>query len=208
MSGDEDSTNAVAALRAFHADVDDSAAGLAGLHAGRLQCGRGCASCCVDGISVFAVEAARIRAGHAALLREVAPHPAGGCAFLDTDGACRIYADRPYVCRTQGLPLRYFDADEAGSVVEVRDICPLNEAGPPLETLADDACWTIGPHEARLREIARAFDPDLGRVELRALFGPPGRSDDYVQAGELSGDDADESTPDDPDGTDEGAEPA
>ena len=33
--------------------------------------------------------------------------PEGACAFLDGEGGCRVYPDRPYVCRTQGLPLRW-----------------------------------------------------------------------------------------------------
>jgi hypothetical protein len=184
MDGHDDAIDDQAApgarLQTFHADVDRKAEALGKRHADRLQCGRGCSQCCVDGLSVFAVEAARIRAAHGALLSDAVPHAAGGCAFLDEAGACRIYADRPYVCRTQGLPLRVFEAGDAGGVVERRDICPLNEAGPPIEGLADVDCWLIGPHEATLRDIAKAFDPDLGRVPLRALFGVHGQSDDYV----------------------------
>jgi hypothetical protein len=126
------------------------------------------------------VEASRIRAAHADRLAAASPHPPGACAFLDDAGACRIHADRPYVCRTQGLPLRVFEPGEAGGVVERRDICPLNETGPPIETLPDADCWLIGPHEATLRDIAKAFDPDLGRVPLRALFTTLSDGDDYV----------------------------
>jgi hypothetical protein len=162
-------------LRAFHAEVDERAAALAARHAGRLRCRRGCASCCLDGLTVFEVEAERIRAEHAELLRSGTPHAPGACAFLDGDGACRIHAARPYVCRTQGPPLRWFEeaaADGASPrVVERRDVCPLNRAGPSLEGLADDACWLLGPGEERLAAIqerfARGAQP---RVDLRSLF--------------------------------------
>jgi len=160
-------------LRALHAEVDDRARALAAKHVDRLQCTRGCAQCCVDDLTVFAVEAVHIRRHHAALLREGAPHPTGACAFLSEDGACRIYRERPYVCRTQGLPLRWFDP--AGAVpVERRDICPLEDTGPPITELADGDCWLLGPYEARLAEIQQRLDEAAGapenRVALRSLF--------------------------------------
>ena len=158
---------ALAALRALHAEVDARAAELAARHAPRLHCGRGCSACCVDDLRVFAIEAERIRAEHAELLAHGEPHAPGACAFLDADGACRVYADRPYVCRSQGLPLRWLD--EARHA-ELRDICPLNEAGPPLESLAEEECFTLGPFEARLAALQAAYGPPGERVKLRALF--------------------------------------
>ncbi len=56
-------------------------------------------------------------------------------------------------------------------IVERRDICPLNEAGEPLEALTEDACWTLGPVEARLRRLQEATGAGAARrVPLRALF--------------------------------------
>lgn len=161
---------ALGALAALHAEVDRRAGRLAALHGARLRCGRGCAACCVDGITVFEVEAERIRRAHADLLREGEPHAAGACALLAADGSCRVYADRPYVCRTQGLPLRWLE--QAGDrVIERRAICPENLAGPALETLGAEACWPIGPAEQRLAEIQAALDGGaLRRVPLRSLF--------------------------------------
>lgn len=150
----------------LHAAVDREAGRLAELHAARLQCRRGCHDCCADELGVFEVEADRIRAAFGQLLAEEAPHPPGACAFLDDAGACRVYAARPYVCRTQGLPLRWEDEDEDGEPVEYRDICPLNEAGEPLERLPVDECWTLGPVES---ELAR-LQGDGRRVRLRDLF--------------------------------------
>ena len=160
------STDEVASL---HAEVERSARRLAVIHADRLLCSRGCASCCQDDLTVFPVEADLIRARYGDLLATGEPHPVGACAFLDEDGACRVYDARPYVCRTQGLPLRWLDEDADGPV-ELRDICPLNEPGPPLETLAEDVCWTLGPVEERLATLQVHADPDAPRVSLRALF--------------------------------------
>ena len=155
----------------LHGDVDREAGRLQLIHAERLQCRRGCSGCCVDDLTVFEVEAAPIRRRHAELLATGVAHPEGACAFLDEASACRIYAERPYVCRTQGLPLRWIEERAEGNV-ELRDICSLNEAGPPIEELSADACWTIGPFEERL---ARLVIEPATRVRLRDLFVHDGR---------------------------------
>jgi len=169
MTGPGDDLEELAAL---HAEVDAAARALALCHADRLQCRLGCHACCVDELTVTRIEAERIRRAHPQLLATGVPHPVGGCAFLDAEGACRIYAERPLVCRTQGLPLRMFFEDEVGEIEERRDICPLNlEGGPPLEQLADDALWLVGVHELRLAAIdAAAGGSDETRIRLRDLF--------------------------------------
>lgn len=129
--------------------------------------------CCVDELEVFDVEAERIRRAHSTVLEEGTPHEPGKCAFLDQSGGCRIYDDRPYVCRTQGLPLRWIDADDSGNAVELRDICPLNEIEQePIESLRNVDCWTIGPIEQQLADLQAEFDPanPHRRVRLRDLF--------------------------------------
>lgn len=160
------------ALTLLHDAIDREARALAAHHTGRLQCRRGCHACCIDELTVTRVEAERIRAAHAELLATGTPHPAGACAFLDAEGACRVYAERPLVCRTQGLPLRFFFEDEAGEIEERRDVCPLNFAeGPALDTLGEDECWLVGPHELRLAAIdEEAGGSDETRVRLRDLF--------------------------------------
>jgi Fe-S-cluster containining protein len=164
--GDSPRSEPIAAL---HADVDRATRRLHVLHAARLQCREGCSSCCVDDLTVFEVEAAQVRRHHEELLATGAPHAEGACAFLDERGACRIYADRPYVCRTQGLPLRWIDEDDDGTS-ERRDICPLNEEGEPITELHADACWTLGPVEERLALLQLAAAPGSARVRLRDLF--------------------------------------
>ncbi len=153
-----------------HGVVDALTAPIVTGHGARLNCRSGCNACCTDGLSVFAIEAALIAEHHSELLAGGAPHAEGACAFLDDAGACRIYAQRPYVCRTQGLPLRWLEQDEDGPA-EVRDICPLNVEGPALEELTADECWTLGPFEERLGERQASIDGGEGRrVALRSLF--------------------------------------
>ncbi len=172
----------------LHLLVDGCAAPIERANAGRLACRVGCSDCCVDELTVFTIEAAVIRRHHAALLATGAAHPVGGCAFLDAEGACRIYEHRPYVCRTQGLPLRWLSEDEDAplddpAVVESRDICPKNvDGGPPLEELAADDCWTLGPFETRLAERQAQLDGGRGeRVSLRSLFAETTGSADRAQ---------------------------
>ena len=148
----------------LHDEVDRRAAALAERHRKRMVCARGCSGCCVDGLTVFEVEADRIRAGAADLLATGTAHPPGACAFLGSEGECRVYAVRPYVCRTQGLPLRWIDEE---AEAEYRDICPLNDKGAPIEELDAADCWTVGEFEERLAQM----QGDGRRVALRDLFG-------------------------------------
>ena len=125
---------------------------------------------------MFALEAAEIVQHHAELLESGEPHPEGACAFLDAEGACRIYAQRPYVCRTQGLPLRWLE-EQHDEVVELRDICELNfvdEHETPLAALPAAQCFTLGPVEQRLREQAEQAGA-AERIPLRSLFTRPAR---------------------------------
>ena len=146
----------------LHAEIDREVDRLSRIHVGRMACRPGCAGCCVDDLRVHPAEAARIRAEYPAVLEE-APAPEGACAFLDQAGCCRVYSARPYVCRTQGLPIRWFAGEP---VAEYRDICPLNEAGPAITELGATECWLIGPTEASLAALPSADE----RVPLRALF--------------------------------------
>lgn len=162
-----DHTDPIATL---HRTVSKAAEDLAARLGDRLRCRRGCADCCVDDLTVFVGEAEAIRRGVGDALRGAEPHAEGACAFLDDTGACRVYAWRPYVCRTQGLPLRWFAEDDDDEIVELRDICPLNDDGD-LASLADDDTWLLGPTEEQLVriELERGND-ELRRVALRDLF--------------------------------------
>ena len=137
----------------------------------RFRCRSGCHECCIDGLSVFGIEAKNIAHHHGHLLLFGKPHPQGECAFLDESGQCRIYEHRPYVCRTQGLPLRWIEDLPDGGAVEMRDICPFNDKGKPLVTLEPEECWSVGPFEEELARLQIAHDrKTLNRVLLRKLF--------------------------------------
>lgn len=106
----------------FINEVDALCRRLYKIHSKHLLCRKGCFSCCTD-ISVLAVEAYAILMGFPSMIPENKNSEAEEenlsdfsgsntskqnlCAFLDQDGACRIYPFRPLICRTHGLPLLY-----------------------------------------------------------------------------------------------------
>lgn len=166
-----DNEQALRRLRVLRTELEQQVEPLLERHRSRLHCGLGCHDCCADDLTVLPVEALAILRSHGPLLEHGTPHPEGRCAFLDAQGACRIYTERPYVCRTQGLPLRYFEEDDEEEVHERRDICPHNLAGEPLSALDDAGLWLIGPHEVALSDLQFALAGDEeGRVSLRGLF--------------------------------------
>ena len=157
-------------VKDLHHQIDDAVTVLSEIHGERLKCKLGCASCCIDGISVFNVEADNIRDWVGEKLQGHKPSEEGKCAFLTDSGACRVYPVRPYVCRTQGLPLRWIDFE---SGTEKRDICPINEPGENLLSLSEKSCWEIGPTEMQLRSLEEETglnSKKQKRVRLRDLF--------------------------------------
>lgn len=163
----------LADLKELYDQLDTEVRKITFLNSERLNCKHGCHQCCLDDLSVFEIEALNIRQHFAGLLMTSRAHPQGSCAFLDRDGGCRIYPQRPYVCRTQGLPLRWIEANPQSGWTEFRDICGLNEAGIPVEQLPPAHCWEIGHFEGRLAELQVRFGAGrLTRIKLRSLFDP------------------------------------
>lgn len=168
---DDVSEATLAWIERLHVVVDELAEPILARHHGRLACRSGCAGCCADDLTVFDIEAAVLRRRYPELLANGTPRAPGACAFLDEEDRCRVYRDRPYVCRTQGLPLRWLDEDEEGATFEARDVCPLSAEGEALEDMPADALWTLGPFEQRLAaKQAESGGPPGGRVALRSLF--------------------------------------
>ena len=72
-----------------------------------VACKRGCSSCCHMNVSVTQSEADRLAsaAGRSAAILTVSPRhdpeefTGVPCPFLDAQGACSVYADRPLACR-------------------------------------------------------------------------------------------------------------
>lgn len=76
-----------------------------------MKCSEGCSKCCVDGITLLRVERDRILS-HLKNRDEIpVKSQSGRCAFLSSEGRCKIYEVRPIVCRTWGIPILYSESD-------------------------------------------------------------------------------------------------
>jgi Fe-S-cluster containining protein len=130
---------ALAPYRTLRDQVDQLCGRIVTEFAGQIRCRAGCAACCLLQ-GVLPVEAASLALAWRDLpeasadrLRGQAQLAAAGerCPLLDGD-LCSLYAARPIICRTHGLPLLIEEA--AGTRV---DRCPLNFTG--LTTLPGSA---------------------------------------------------------------------
>ncbi len=136
-----------------------------------LVCSKGCSECCVDDLTVFEIESTNIIEHNHELLSNGIPHSEGKCAFLGNEGECRIYEQRPYVCRTQGLPLRWLEEDENDNLIEYRDICPLNENEEFMKSEDTSNFFTLGSWEEKLATMQHKYgNGEMKRKSLRALF--------------------------------------
>lgn len=158
------------ALHKFYEALDKHIQSIEEKNQSRINCKKGCFSCCKDDLEVFGIEAKNIQNQFPELLNNEEAAPIGGCAFLDTEGACRIYSARPFICRTHGVPIAFLEEDEEG-VYELRDICPLNEEGEPLEDLVEDKIFQNNAWEEKLAELQIIADKGkMDRILLRDLF--------------------------------------
>lgn len=108
--------------------VDALCRGIMDALSDQITCSEGCSSCCTE-ITIFPVEAAALHAalealpdaGRSAILRHVAAQGGGERCPLLEDHRCLLYAARPIICRTHGLPIIYTEGSERKS-----DCCPRN----------------------------------------------------------------------------------
>lgn len=141
-------------------------------------CGAGCTGCCHRQLTVFPVEAGRIRAWLAGRsippdappplapsvleILELGPSPEP-CVMLDGAGQCRIYPVRPLICRTHGLPLAV--SDDEGLYA---DVCPLNfDGGAGLGDLEQDDFLVLDTLNAILAAVNAAYVAATGEPEER-----------------------------------------
>jgi Fe-S-cluster containining protein len=158
------------ALKQFYAALDSHIHSIEEKNKPRINCKKGCFSCCKDDLEVFGLEAEYIRTTQSDFLKENSAAPEGACTFLDDEGACRIYDSRPFVCRTHGVPIKYLQEGEEGEF-ELRDICPLNEEGEPIEELPNEKIFNNTSWEEKLVLMQMMADKgEMHRETLRALF--------------------------------------
>lgn len=89
----------------------------------------------------------------------------GRCAFLDEQGACRIYEARPVKCRTFGIPVALKGEDEKriyGCCEERKDI--------DISQLSEDEILDPELMDMKLGLFEYMMYGKLCRIELRSLF--------------------------------------
>lgn len=116
-------SKAIDLYRNLRHETDQLTADLEKIHTGRLVCRKGCCQCCTN-LTVFPVEffsiVQEMKEGGWDKLTFDASRT---CGYLNEQGECEIYPYRPIICRTQGLPLAFYDDDAQGYSVT---FCPLN----------------------------------------------------------------------------------
>jgi Fe-S-cluster containining protein len=138
-----------------------------------VTCHAGCADCCHRRFSVTAIEAEAIAEALAALpvdrRRALADRARHGdervCPALDPDGRCAVYAARPLICRSHGLPIRFAAPDGPGPrALPVIDACPKNFAGRDLAALPADAVLDQTTVSTILGALDAARAAEIGRA--------------------------------------------
>ena len=107
-----------------------------------MQCRSGCSDCCRARLSITRVEEAFLRRGLAripgSIRKEISlaaqEKTREMCPALDPQGRCRVYASRPLICRSYGVPLRH-RRDVCIVNPPIIDVCDKNFVGQPLTGL-------------------------------------------------------------------------
>ena len=99
---------------ALRTRIDRFSTSVRARYSDEIVCAPGCAECCQAGLTLVMVEAVvlglaldipeeriHLQAGQPPFSEE------GSCALLSPDKLCTVYATRPLICRTHGLPLQY-----------------------------------------------------------------------------------------------------
>ena len=164
----------IARLAVLASEVDADFAAIHARQADRIRCGAGCSACCRARLSITRVEAAYLREGLASLsdarraeLSARTREPGREmCPALDDDGRCGVYAFRPLICRSYGVPLRH-RPEVAVVNPPVVDVCDLNFVGTALKVLPAEDVYDQSDLVAALESIDRDhFDShDLPRRE-------------------------------------------
>ena len=138
----------------------------------QIVCKPGCSSCCVAGLTIVMVEAVVLgkalgldpervflQAGQPPLKTE------GYCPLLDDDNRCIAHGERPLICRTQGMPLKYPDSEEIS-------VCELNFVGlePHGSAVFDMGNLETALFAANLDYCQRVGLHPLSRVAIDRLF--------------------------------------
>jgi hypothetical protein len=145
---------------------------------GSFACAPGCSHCC-ERFSVFEVEAAPIRAaleeigrrdpGLRERLREQGRDASSRACALLVDGRCSVYAQRPLICRSHGLPVAVPDTDDPARLRV--DHCPLNFVDGQIPRPSILVLEALNQPLAMVSQLQAPGAPRLALADLAA--GPP-----------------------------------
>lgn len=147
------------------------------LHGSAITCKAGCDDCCRRRFSVTSIEAAALLGAIDRLPIEIrqaihdrASREDPACPFLAENGQCEVYAARPAICRTHGLPIR-FPAEPGVRSLPMIDACPKNFIGTDLATLDGKSVLDQATASTILAALDAAYADmaDLPRGERIAL---------------------------------------
>ena len=158
-------------LHALREKVDQHSARVFATYAQHFACRAGCDRCCQSERTVSDVEHAALTDAVAALppltRARLAEQSTPGCSLL-LDGQCSVYADRPLICRSHGLPLMMEGR---------RDTCPLNFKALPIAELPQQDVLSVEALTMVLVAVNKLFCEEQGGDTLRrrAVGGLVGR---------------------------------
>lgn len=139
---------------------------LSNLHESYMVCKKGCSSCCMN-FGILPIEYYAIQQALGVHTSPQVAH-ADSCKFLK-NGICSIYAHRPFICRTQGLPIIHYNTHKnAWNLL----VCELNFVDVDDNFFQQHRCIDMDAYNGELSELNRSFlleHPELSFDALRLI---------------------------------------
>lgn len=142
------------AYKTLRNNIDELSDKLEKQHKKHMKCKAGCDLCCMD-YNIFPIEFYSIV--KAVKERDEQPNLStvtdeSNCIFLNNH-KCEIYADRPIICRTHGLPLLYMNEDNGWEL----SACELNFTEFDMEEFSDKNTFPQDKFNSKLFLLNKEF---------------------------------------------------
>jgi len=124
---------------------------LSNLHESYMVCKKGCSSCCMN-FGMLPIEYYAIQHALGVHAFPQVSHD-DSCKFLK-NGMCSIYAHRPFICRTQGLPIIHYNSHiNAWNLL----VCELNFVDVDDNFFQQHRCLDMDVFNEKLSELNSVF---------------------------------------------------
>ncbi len=158
-------TNLIEAYFELRKAIDVARARLEKQYKNQMACKKGCSMCC-ESLRLFPLELAAIshELGETRLSlpgKKIRLNPKA-CRYLVND-ACTIYASRPIICRTQGLPLLYENRQGTGFEFST---CRLNFKEVAVHSFNQDNALFMSPFNSRMFLLNQQFVKQLNKAKV------------------------------------------